>query len=103
MAGRLSRLDVWPWKLGVAADRIEPGKPQQDVRHKRLHRMLKAETACPPYPDRSRQQHRFDRLRKEYSHDGPHEALGQRPTAEGYMRAVRPYPKQVPEPEHLGH
>lgn len=102
-AGRLSRLNVWWWKLGIAVERIAPGKPQQNGRHERLHRTLKAETARPPASDRSRQQRRFDRFREEYNDDRPHEALGQRPPATVYQRAPRAYPKQVPEPEYPGH
>ena len=47
-AGRLTRLSVWWLKLGIEVERIEPGKPQQNGRHERLHRTLKAETARPP-------------------------------------------------------
>ena len=41
---RLSRMNVWWWKLGIAVERIEPGKPQQNGRHERIYRTLKAET-----------------------------------------------------------
>jgi transposase InsO family protein len=102
-AGRLSRLNVWWLKLGIVAERIEPGKPQQNGRHERMHRTLKAETARPPAEDRQRQQRRFDRFRQEYNQDRPHEALGQQPPAAAYETAQRPYPKQVPEPEYPGH
>jgi putative transposase len=102
-AGRLSRLNVWWLKLGIMPERIEPGKPQQNGRHERMHRALKAETARPPAEDRQRQQRRFDRFRQEYNQDRPHEALGQQPPAASYETAQRPYPKQVPEPEYPGH
>lgn len=80
-AGRLSRLNVWWLKLGIVPERIEPGKPQQNGRHERMHRTLKAETARPPAADRQRQQRRFDRFRQEYNQDRAHEALGQTPPA----------------------
>ena len=47
-AGSLSRLSVWWIKLGITPVRIEPGQPQQNGRHERMHRTLKAETARPP-------------------------------------------------------
>jgi putative transposase len=47
-AGWLSRLSVWRIKLGVRPERIDSGKPQQNGRHERMHRTLKAETADPP-------------------------------------------------------
>ena len=47
-AGRLSKLAAWWLKLGIELERIRPGKPQQNGRHERMHRVLKAETARPP-------------------------------------------------------
>ncbi len=47
-AGGLSRLSVWWIKLGVRPERIDPGKPQQNGRHERLHRTLKEDAASPP-------------------------------------------------------
>jgi putative transposase len=38
--GRLSRLSVWWLKLGVLPDLIEPGKPQQNGCHERIHKTL---------------------------------------------------------------
>jgi putative transposase len=94
--GRLSRLNVWWLKLGIVPERIEPGKPQQNGRHERLHRTLKAETARPPAEDRLRQQRRFDRFRHEYNQDRPHEALGQQTPAAAYKEAQRPYRNRFP-------
>jgi transposase InsO family protein len=44
-AGGLSQLSVWWSKLGIMPVRIMPGKPQQNGRHERMHKTLKAETA----------------------------------------------------------
>ena len=63
-------------KLGIELERIQPGKPQQNGRHERMHRVLKAETARPPAANRRQQQVRFDRFRDEYNQVRPHEALG---------------------------
>jgi transposase InsO family protein len=43
--GGLSRLAVWWIKLGIVPERIEPGHPEQNGRHERMHRTLKEETA----------------------------------------------------------
>lgn len=102
-AGRLSRLNVWWWKLGIVVERIEPGKPQQNGRHERLHRTLKAETARPPAGNQRSQQARFDHFRQEYNQQRPHESLGLKPPAKFYQAAAKPYPKQVPEPDYPGH
>ena len=41
--GRLSQLSVWWLRLGILPELSEPGKPQQNGRHERMHRTLKAE------------------------------------------------------------
>ena len=102
-AGGLSRLSVWWLKLGIVPERIEPGKPQQNGRHERMHRTLKAETARPPAADRRRQQARFDRFREEYNEQRPHEALGQQTPATAYQPAARSCPSKLEDPEYPGH
>jgi putative transposase len=81
-AGGLSRLSVWWVKLGIMPERIEPGQPQQNGRHERMHRTLKAETAKPPAASPAAQQPRFDEFRIEFNQQRPHEALGQTPPAQ---------------------
>ena len=61
-AGGLTRLAVHWLKLGIRLERIEPGQPQQNGRHERMHRTLKAETARPPAATPAEQQARFDAL-----------------------------------------
>ena len=85
----LSRLSVWWRKLGIQHERIEPGKPQQNGRHERMHLTLQQETACPPSKNVRAQQRAFDRFRKEYNHDRPHEALGGDVPADHYERSPR--------------
>lgn len=43
----LSKLSVWWLRLGIAIERIKPGKPQQNGRHERMHLTLKAEATRP--------------------------------------------------------
>jgi len=95
--GGLSRLSVWWLKLGIEPERIEPGEPQQNGRHERMHLTLKQETASPPAWSLPRQQHAFDRFRREFNQVRPHEALGQQcpevvygPSAREYREATRP-------------
>jgi transposase InsO family protein len=47
-AAGLSELSVWWTKLGIRHERIDPGKPQQNGRHERMHLTLKREAASPP-------------------------------------------------------
>lgn len=96
----LSRLAVWWMKLGIVPERIAAGHPEQNGRHERLHRTLKQETASPPAANRRAQQQCFDRFRREYNEERPHEALGMRTPSAVYRPAERSYPARVPEPEY---
>jgi len=102
-AGGLSRLAVWWIRLGIRPERIMPGRPDQNGRHERMHRTLKAETARPPQRSLSAQQRRFDRFRDEYNNERPHEALGQQTPASFYQPSRRPFPSRLPEPEYPAH
>lgn len=99
----LSRLSVWWIKLGISHQRIEPGQPQQNGRHERMHRTLKAETTRPPEREMSAQQRRFDDFRAEFNHERPHEALGGAVPASVYVPSVRALPAPIPEPAYRGH
>jgi putative transposase len=99
-AGGLSRLSVWWVKLGIRPERIEPGKPQQNGRHERMHRTLKAECASPPAKSLAAQQRRFDEFRAEFNHLRPHEALGQTPPAQHYAPSPKAYPNRLADPHY---
>lgn len=91
--GGLSTLSVWWITLGIVPERIDPGQPQQNGRHERIHLTLKQ--AVPPAATLRDQQRAFDRFRYEYNDLRPHEALGQVPPAEVYTRSPRPYPVRL--------
>lgn len=90
--GGLSRLSVWFIQLGIRPERIEPGCPEQNGRHERMHRTLKEETASPPKGNLQAQQKAFNRFLGEYNNERPHEALGQKPPASVYCSSPRPFP-----------
>lgn len=95
--GGLSRLSMWWLQLGIRHERIEPGRPDQNGRHERMHRTLKQETANPPAANRARQQESFIAFERMYNRERPHEALnGQRPV-DVYTGSVRAYPERLPE------
>ena len=96
----LSRLAVWWMKLGIVPERIAAGHPEQNGRHERMHRTLKQETASPPAANRRAQQRAFDRFRREYNEQRPHEALDLQTPSAVYTPSLRPYPARVPEPEY---
>ena len=60
--GRLSRLSVWWIRLGIFPELIQPGCPQQNGRHERMHKTLKRETTRPPASSLRGQQIRFNRF-----------------------------------------
>jgi putative transposase len=100
--GGLSRLSVWWVQLGIVPERIEPGHPEQNGRHERMHRTLKEHTASPPQPTMADQQRVFDRFRHDYNEQRPHEALSQTPPARHYEPSLRSMPERLREPEYGG-
>jgi transposase InsO family protein len=97
-AGGLTRLSAWWIKLGVEPHFIHPASPQENGRHERMHRTLKAQTSRPPAANAAEQQARFDAFRRHYNQERPHEALGQRPPDELYVPSQRPMPDRVEDP-----
>ena len=100
--GGLAKLSVWFIKLGIRPERIEPGHPEQNGRHERMHRSLKEATADPPKRDTKEQQKAFDEFAQEYNDERPHEALGQKTPGSCYRPSLRPYPVKVPKLEYHG-
>jgi transposase InsO family protein len=95
--GGLSRLSLWWIRLGIRPERIEPGKPQQNGRHERMHLTLKEAATRPPSANMKAQQQRFDAFRAEYNEQRPHEALDQQTPVSHYSKSHRPYPERLPE------
>jgi transposase InsO family protein len=91
----LSELNVWWTRLGIKHERIEPGKPQQNGRHERMHLTLKREVCNRPSLTPSGQQQAFNTFMREYNFDRPHEALGMQTPSEIYVRSDRVYAKQL--------
>lgn len=97
---RLSSLSAWWIKLGVLPELIEPGKPQQNGRHERMHRTLKAEATRPPAGNLAAQQRKFNRFCHEFNYERPHEALDQHTPASVYEYSPRPMPDKIPPLEY---
>lgn len=102
-AGGLSRLGVWWIRLGIRPERIEPGHPEQNGRHERMHRTLKEETTQPPRNTLRAQQLAFDRFRRVYNEERPHEALDQLTPAAVYQPSPRLMPTTLPELDYPAH
>jgi putative transposase len=87
----LSKLSVWWLRLGIHIERIRPGHPQQNGRHERMHRTLKAETTRPAGSNFLQQQGKFDRFVEIFNHERPHQALQMKYPAEVHRPSPRPY------------
>jgi putative transposase len=92
----LSKLAVWWLRLGIQIERIQPGHPQQNGRHERMHLTLKREATKPAGANVLQPQARFDTFVERYNRDRPHQALGMKVPADVYARSPRLY-RGLPE------
>lgn len=85
----LSRLSVWWIGLGIEVEFSRPGCPQDNGCHERMHRTMKAECCQPGSANRWAQQQRFDRWRRVFNDERPHEGIGMRTPAQVYQPSAR--------------
>jgi len=88
---RLSKLAVWWLRLGIQIERTQPGHPQQNGRHERMHLTLKKEATKPAAANVLQQQARFDAFVERYNRERPHQALEMKVPADVYVRSARVY------------
>lgn len=91
----LSRLAVWLMRLGIKLERIEPGHPEQNGRHERMHLTLKQETTRPAAENMLLQQARFDDFRDQFNNVRPHEALQMQTPSAVHTPSERRLPQQL--------
>lgn len=92
----ISSLSLWWMRLGIIHERIASGQPQQNGRHERMHKTLKAEATLKPGFDCRAQQRQFDVFVREYNQERPHEALEMNTPTSMHARSARPLPKHLP-------
>lgn len=94
----LSRLSVWMIKLGIYPERIKKGHPEQNGRHERMHRSLKAGLSYNNIRQTMEEQQAwFSDYRYEFNHERPHEALGGATPSSVWMPSPRQWDGRVPE------
>jgi len=98
----LSQLSVWWLRLGIRHLRTQPSSPQQNGRHERMHRTLKAEATKPPQKTLQAQQAAFDRFQHEYNQVRPHDALNLATPASLYAPSPRLWPIRLPSVDYPG-
>jgi transposase InsO family protein len=95
--GGLTHLSRWWIELGITPIRIQPGHPQQNGAHERMHRTLQGWIDEHPQPNLRAQQRSFKVFAHEFNHVRPHQSLGQKPPA----TAVKPYRPFASRPKTL--
>jgi len=92
---RFTRLSYWFIELGIMPVYSDPSHPEQNGRHERMHRDLKAACAKPSSHDLRAQQRRLNHFVKEYNHVRPHEALEMETPASVHEFSTRPFPEKI--------
>ena len=87
----LSRLSSWWVALGIRLDRIDPGRPDQNGAHERIHRDIRCELQRSPADGREASQALFDEWRNTFNWERPHEALQMRVPGSLYVSSERTY------------
>lgn len=99
--GELTRLGVWLIRLGIRLSYSRPLHPQTNGKCERFHRTLKAELlANRVFADLDQAQQAFDRWRRLYNHERPHEALGMKTPSDRYRLSPVNMPETLPAVEY---
>ena len=97
----LTKLSVWWMSLGIKIDRIDPGHPEQNGAHERMHKDMKKELQNKIQGD-LREHQKVDKWRKEFNEVRPHEALGMKTPKELYKKSPRKYYEDEAEIVYTG-
>lgn len=92
---RFTQLSYWFIDLGISPVFSDPAHPEQNGRHERMHRDLKAACAKPSAYDLKAQQRKLNKFVKEYNHVRPHEALDMKTPAEIHDFSTRPFTEKI--------
>ncbi|MDA8596672.1 integrase core domain-containing protein, partial [Flavobacteriaceae bacterium] len=94
---RYSRLSYWFIDLGIQPVFSDPARPDQNGRHERMHRDLKAYCTKPPAYEMKAQQRLLNRFIKEYNNIRPHEALNMNTPSKIHSFSTKPFPERIPK------
>lgn len=86
----LTQLAVWWLYLGISLDRIDPGSPQQNGGHERMHLDMKQQLQAKINGDLKIHQAAFDQWRKDFNTERPHEALNMQTPSTVYKKSEVP-------------
>jgi transposase InsO family protein len=88
---RFTQLSYWFIELGIMPVFSDPAHPEQNGRHERMHRDLKAACAKPSAFDLKAQQRRLNHFVKEYNNI----ALDMETPASVHTFSTRPFPEKI--------
>lgn len=97
--GRFSTLAVKLVKAGVMPEWIEPGKPQQNGRHERMHLTMEQEGILTGI-DLEEQIQYSEKFREYFNFERPHEALGQKTPGSIYVPSTRQWSGRLRQMEY---
>ena len=94
-------LEVWLMRVGVRLYHGRPRHPQTQGKEERFHRTLNVEVLqANRFADLTACQSAFDRWRRVYNEERPHEALGMAVPASRYQASPVGFPERLPEPDY---
>jgi transposase InsO family protein len=97
--GRLSSLTVKLIRAGVVPDFIDPGKPEQNGRHERMHGTLKSEAIFPEV-SLEEQKIKLKDFQYYYNFVRPHEGINQATPGSVYATSNRVWTGKLKSPEY---
>ena len=92
-----TKLTAWLMRLGVAPCHGRPFHPQTRGKNERFNGTLQREVvARHRFEDLGMVQRCFDRWRRIYNYERPHQAIGDEPPASRFCKAERRFPERLP-------
>lgn len=100
---RYGAVAYWLMDHDVEIVYSDPGQPQQNGRHERMHKDLKAACARPASYDLRSQQRRLNKFVREYNEVRPHESLSMRKPAAVHQPSSRKWSDKVLDYDYPSH
>lgn len=89
----LSKLSVLWLRLGIRIERTDPGHPEQNGQHERMHKTLKQSVTRPAGKNIFQQQEMLDGFTSMFNLERPHEGIGMQCPADIYESSPKKYPR----------
>lgn len=100
---RYGSLAYWLMDHDIEMVYSDPGQPQQNGRHERMHEDLKGECAKPPSFDLRSQQRRLNKFVREYNEIRPHESLNMQKPSAVHQPSCRAWSDRVEDYDYPSH